>query len=281
MATIKNTATKSIPASYINNPFYIASEGLGVWFAKARNVALFLLIVSGLLMVHGGLSGNPSMPLPSEQVSAPAVTPGVVVPFEPALNVVFIILPLLILLAATLIFTAISGISAYAAAEASHGRSVGLKQAWRATRERFGNFFWLQVLTVVKVLLWSLLLIVPGIIMAVRYSLANIAFFDKKLSPRDALRESVMLTDRSWTTTFAAQVFFNLITLGIIEPLVTMSAKTVLYRQLTAYRGTDKPAPDTLSKVTLAISIVLFIGIGVVTALLFTAGFNYLLNTTV
>jgi len=280
MVTTKNTAAKSTPASYINNPFYIASEGLGIWFAKARNVALFLLIISGLIATPSAINSHPSTPMQSGPPPTAIYGPATTSPFDPVLNVAFVVLPLLLLLAVVLLATAVNGIASYAAAEASHERSVSLKQAWRATRERFGNFFWLQVLTVTKVLLWSLLLIVPGVIMAVRYSLANIAFFDKKLSPGDALRESVALTDHSWITTFSAQIFFNLITLGIIEPLVTISAKTVLYRQLTTHREADKPAPDKLSKITLAISIVLFIGIGVVTISLLTAGFNYL-NTTV
>lgn len=270
------SVTKATPSSYINNPFHIASDGLGVWFTKARNVAIFLLVVSGLLSIHSTTSGKPTPP-ESLSVHGPTVS----VPFEPALNAVFIIIPFLIIIITLFVFVVISGISAYAAAEASHGRTVTLRQAWRATLERFGEFFWLQVLTGLKVLLWSLLFIVPGIIMLVRYSLANIAFFDKKLNANAALRESVALTYHSWTTTFAAQMFLNLITLGIIEPLVTIGAKTTLYRQLTTYRKEDKPAPHVLSKVTLAISIVFAIILSTLLFFLSHALFNYALNTTV
>jgi hypothetical protein len=248
---------------------------LGVWFAKARNVAIFLLVLSGLLTIHGTTATN----TPPESLSVHGTPTSV--SFEPAINAAIIILPLLILIVVLFVFTIINGISAYAAAEASHGRMVGLKMAWRATLDRFGAFFWLQVLTGLKILLWSLLFIVPGIIMAVRYSLANIAFFDKKLSANAALRESVALTHRSWITTFAAQMFLNVITLGVIEPLVTIGAKTTLYRQLMTYRKEDKPAPHVLSKVTLAVSIALAIILGTLLIFLSHSLFNYALNTTI
>lgn len=252
MAAAKSTstsATKTNGTSYINNPFLIAADGLSVWFAKARNVALGLLILSGLTAGIGFSVDKPAQP-PHQ-----GPYPVAIEPIDP-LIVLFIIVGVLACAGLVLvIITVINGVVSYTSAEASHGRTVTIKQAWQATRDRFGEFLWLQILTGIKVLLWLLLFIVPGIYMAFRYSLANIAFFDKKLKAGDAIRESLTLTYKGWVTTFGAQMFFNLVTFGIIEPLATASAKTTLYRQFNALGKTHKPAPHVLSKVALGVFI--------------------------
>ena len=79
----------------------------------------------------------------------------------------------------------------------SRGREAGFDELFAA----FGNFLrllLLQILVGLLVSLWSLLLIVPGIIAAYRYSLAvYIQLDDPDKSPIDCMRESRELT-KGW-----------------------------------------------------------------------------------
>lgn len=234
---------------YENNPFMVAVEGISLLFNKARAIAIILLIVSVLSAVTGGMrdtqenNSDKGMHLPNW-------------PLEQWLMVSAIVT--VILLAILFISCMISGISAYAAAQIAKGNEVSLKEAFSAVLESFFSYIWLQILTAVKILLWSLLLIVPGIIMSFRYSLANVAFFDKGLRGNAAIKESIRLTNGAWITTYASHTLFNLITLGVITEALTAGTRAVLYRQFSALKeGEPKPDAHVLSKITLFLPLIL------------------------
>lgn len=244
---------KEIP--YINNPLKIGVDGSKLLFQKAPMAALILAILSAL-----GASNSfegPGTPPPAE---------GTVVPMSPTVEVAAaVIIAFLILVLAfglLLLGSLIAGIFAYTSVEIANGREVTFRQAAKATFERFWSFVWLQVLTTLKIIAWTLLFIVPGVIMAVRYSLANLSFFDdkKKLTGNAAIKDSLTLTKGAWVTTFAGQMFLNIITFGTISPIVDTGSKAVLYRQLSTIKpGTAKPKPHALSWVTLGLSILIVI----------------------
>ena len=60
----------------------------------------------------------------------------------------------------------------------------------------FGKAWWLSIITVVFVWLWTLLFIIPGIIKSLAYSLAPYVLSDNpKMTAREALRASIDLTN--------------------------------------------------------------------------------------
>lgn len=230
---------------YENNPFYVALNGLNLLFDKAKNVAIFLVVlsvVSLLLGVGPGPSEEKDMGMPNLSVEQ---------------WLVFGALFAVIIIAAIFIGSMLSGIGAYTAARLARGHEAGLKEAFHAVLNRLFSYIWLQIIVLVKVVLWSLLLFVPGFIMSYRYSLANVAFFDKDLKGDAAVKESLRLTKGAWFTTFASLSLFNMITLGVITELLTTGAKAILYRQYTALDDKKKPDAHMLSWLTLAIPIVL------------------------
>ena len=99
--------------------------------------------------------------------------------------------------------------------------------------------------------------------MSVRYSLAKVAFFDEKkpLRGNAAVKESLALTKGAWLTTFASQVLFSIITLGMLSRLVETAAQSVLYRQLSelTHNNEPKPAAHPLSWFTLFLPFLLFV----------------------
>lgn len=236
-------------SEYINNPFFIAAEGIKLFFTKAQSIAILLIILS-VLSVVSNFAGdtNPQEPAPSEFQAFPALS---------VETILFIIGFSVVAIAAILaIGTLINGVTAYGSARVSQSKEATLKQGLKATFDQFWSFLWLQVLTVLKVLAWSLLFIIPGIVMAIRYSLANIAFFDKGLKGNAAIKESLALTKGSWITTFSAQALFNLITFSTISGLVTAGSTAILYRQFNTTPLADRPKTHGLSIATFVVTIV-------------------------
>lgn len=149
----------------------------------------------------------------------------------------------------------------YTSARVAKGNDVSLSNALSGGFSRFGAYIWLQIIIATKVMLWSLLFIIPGIVMAVRYSLAGLSFYDKNISARAAVKDSLALTKGAWLTTFASSVLLDFISLGIASTLVKSGAQVRLYGQLDAVtqRGEAKPAPHLLSWLTLGGIIARFI----------------------
>lgn len=88
---------------------------------------------------------------------------------------------------------------------------------------KFSNFFVVYILITLFTFLWSLLLIIPGIIAAIRYILTPFIMFDNpEMSPSDAIKESCKLMDGFKLKYFGYSLlwsliigFFGTITLGI------------------------------------------------------------------
>lgn len=243
--------TEKDKTTYENNPFMVAVQGISLFFNKARAIAIVLLVVSVLSAVWDVMPDK-NENHPDKSMNLPNW------PLEQWLMVGAIVT--VILLAILFISCMISGIGAYAAAQLAKGNTVSLKEAFSAVLENFFSYIWLQILTTVKILLWSLLLIVPGIIMSFRYSLANVAFFDKGLRGNAAIKESLRLTNGAWITTFASQTLFNLITLGVLTEVITAGVRAVLYRQFSALKENEpKPSAHVLSQLTLFLPLILIV----------------------
>lgn len=250
---------------YTSNPLKLAVDGTKLLFQKAPMVAIVLAVFAALSARSGF----------NDPATAPAGDPPA--PGSPELDttmiIFFVIFGLVVLFGVLVLSAILTGISSYTAAEIAKGREVSFKQAARATFDRLWSFVGLQLLIIAKVILWSLLFIVPGIVMAFRYSLANLSFFDdtKKLKGNAAIKDSIALTKNAWVTTFGTQAFFNIITLGLITPIVDTGSKAALYQQFTALEkaGAEKPKPHTLSYVAIAISVVIaIIALGLLVALI-------------
>ena len=258
--------TKDTP--YENNPFMVALQGINQLFDKARGIAILLLILSVVSVIlngfdESGKDGNKDMQLPNW-------------PLEQWLLAAAIVA--IVFLAALFIGSMVSGISAYTSLQIANGKKATLKEAFNAVLERFFSYIWLQILTTVKILLWTLLLVIPGIIMAYRYSLANIAFFDKGLRGNAAIKDSIKLTKGAWLTTFASQTLFDLITLGVISEVVNAGSRAILYRQFTAVKDGAKPDAHILSWLTvllpLGVIVLALIVLGTFAAIFSSGGFG-------
>ena len=73
----------------------------------------------------------------------------------------------------------------------------------------FGKALWLNIITAFFVVLWTLLLYIPGIIKMLAYSMAPYVLADNPhMTAREALRESIRLTDGAKMDLFVLQLSF-------------------------------------------------------------------------
>lgn len=84
------------------------------------------------------------------------------------------------------------------------------KESFVASRKYFWGYVWVSIITTVIVGLWSLLLIIPGVIFAVYYMLANYTFFMEDKKGMMALRRSKELVKGYWGEVLGRSAFIGL-----------------------------------------------------------------------
>lgn len=243
-----------LPKNYENNPFFVAVNGIVLLFSQALGVAILFVILSVISAFPGG--GSPGDSESDKQVAEQLGA--TIAAWTPAEWLVAAGAVSIITLALLLVASLFGGVSSYTSAQLARGRKAAFGEAFRVAFEHLWSFLWLQIIIIVKVFLWSLLLIVPGIIMAVRYSLASVAFYDDKKNLRGnaAIQESLRLTKGAWLTTFASNLLFNILTLGFISMVISTGVNAVLYGQYDKL-GDKKPQAHWLSWFTLVLPFIL------------------------
>ena len=255
---------------YQNNPFFVATDGLTLLFNKALSVAILAIVLASLGLVGSAVKNTSNIAMRDESFTQRVQAPDKAA--EQTFNNFFvsltaseitIIVTVMVIVVLTAIFvsTLIAGVFDYTAAQLAKGKTATLQEALQAVLHRFFSYLWLTILVGLKVFLWSLLLIVPGIIMAVRYSLSGVAFFEKDLGANAATKESSRLVKGAWITTFGSFGLFNIITFGMIQTILQPGTNAVLYRQFKAFETAKmkKPAAHALSWLTLLLPLGLFI----------------------
>lgn len=245
---------KTSSEPFDNNPFTLAVNGLTTLFNTAREI-FFLFLVLSVAQFYS--SPNTSEKELKEQVDSvgQVITGWSATEWTLAAGTAIIIA-----LAVAMITALFGGVSSYTSAQLAKGKQVSISEAFRVAFENLWSYLWLQILITIKLFLWTLLFIIPGIIMSVRYSLAGVAFFDddKHLRGNAAIKESIKLTKNAWMTTFGSFALFNLITLGIIGRVINIGVAATLYRQYQAV-GDKKPKTHPLSWITLALPFIMAI----------------------
>lgn len=257
-------------AEYENNPILIGINGLKLFFGSSRSIAIYSLVITFLMVVSvfivfvgsiiNGLSMSEAELRAMERSDAqswerflnPATPMAVIGPVarEVAIN-------LLILVVSLLLF----GVLEYAAARNAMGQKAELKEGFRTVLSEFPAYLWLYVLMSVKLLLWTLLFIIPGFIMFYRYILSGTVFFAEGKRGNAAIKRSAELTKGAWLTTFAGTSIWLMISQGLGSYVFAPGSLAVLYAQLKAPTdtGVAKPKAHILSWLTLLIPIALII----------------------
>lgn len=106
-------------------------------------------------------------------------------------------------------------------------------EIFQETKKYFWSYLWLSILTTVLILLWTLLLIIPGIIFSVFYSFTVYVYFFEDLHGKAAIKRSVSLAKGYWWPVFGRFVVMALalyIFITIISiPLFLSDEKSIFY----------------------------------------------------
>lgn len=95
---------------------------------------------------------------------------------------------------------------------------------FKETKKYFWSYIWISILTTIFVLLWALLLIIPGIIFSVFYSFAVYAFFFEGLKGIAAIKRSIALVKNYWWA-----VFGRFVVIAIVLYVVIMFVSIPMY----------------------------------------------------
>lgn len=253
------------------NPLSVTIEGLTLLFQKAQPVALFFVALAVGGIVFGMVNPSPEFTKdPSGRATEEFVRSALQAPA--AVQLTWIGMGLVVALFVLVVTTMLHGIASYTALQLSKGYEAKLGEAFNAVLENFGRYFLLVFWMNIKIFLWTMLFIVPGIIAYYRYSFAGLLFFDdKKLRGDAALQESSRLAKKGLLTLFASQFLFNLITFFYADRLITLSSQAVLYREYTALETSNvrKPGAHILSKLAVLLPFLLIIGFVFMSVLFF------------
>lgn len=263
----KKTSKKESTVKYENNPFFIAANGITRLFDLARGVAILLLSLSILSLLFNRMpsDSNTAEPKSWGEFTAPVASWTANEWILAGGSVVIIGMALL------MISSLFSAVSSYSAWKLSKGDTVNVGEAFHVAFDNIWEFIWLQIIIFIKIVLWSLLFVIPGIYFAFRYTLAGVAFFDEKKNLRGnaAIKESLRLTKGAWLTTFSSNVLFNILTFGILSPVIATGVNTTLYAQFNALGNKPKPTAHWLTWATFILPIILlFFALSIVLAII-------------
>lgn len=259
-------STKSTPKTkYENNPFFVAGNGITLLYTLASGVFFVLLAVSLASVLGRGGPNDEEGIKKSWNETMHMFSTWTVDQWIMAIGAAIIIGLAVIMISALL-----DGVSSYTSLKISQGKRVKLGEAFREAFDKLWSYLWLQIIIFAKVLLWSLLFIIPGIVMAIRYSLAGVAFFDerKNLRGNAAVKESLRLTKGGWITTFASNTLFTVLTFGYLSSLVSTGVNSVLYRQFDELGNKKKPDAHWLSWLLFFV-VLIFAILGIVGLIVF------------
>lgn len=120
----------------------------------------------------------------------------------------------------------------------------------------FLNAFVAYLLMTIFILLWALLLIIPGIMKAYSYSMTFFIMAETpNISGQDAITKSKILMQGNRWKLFCMDLRFLgwwilcILTLGVLSLWITpyyMTARALFYRDLLAHKGPEPTIPDTV-----------------------------------
>ncbi len=270
---------------YQNNPFFVAVDGLRLLFNLATGVAILFTVLSLLSMYSGS---NQQLQTVEQQYQNSSYSPNTSVQkqyidnlrshyyfirnfvhnLDGTMLALLIGAGVLFLAVAIFIGVMLRGISDYTASELAKGKPVAINDAILVVLRNFWGYLWLQIVIGVKIFLWSLLFIIPGIIMAVRYTLSGVSYFSNDMGANAATKKSAELTKGAWLTTYASHFLFNLVTFGLITSVLTPGTNAVLYSQYSTAK--KKPKAHMLSWLSLLVPIGIIV-LTIITALMIMA----------
>lgn len=161
-----------------------------------------------------------------------------------AFFVFVLVITLVAVVAGTAIGAFIQGMFSYVALKSIEGHKVSFNEAVDAVSKRFMRLFLSNLLATLKIIGWTILFIIPGIIAGLRYALLSFVIMDEPIENKGikTSHERVKLLTRG-----RLMEVFGVNTVGSLIPIVggviTLAGGGSLYRQLQVYGDNNIEKP--------------------------------------
>ena len=248
MSAAKSQSKNNKTNVYLTNPFTLGIEGVKLLYNKGRGV-FWLALAAGIL----GLITN-SVPAPSEESDTQSLSG------QEAVGVLILIF--FVLAALLALFVIVWGMFGYTSSELTKNKHVKFSDAFKVSYKNFWRIALVIVIMSLRIIGWTLLLIIPGIIMSVRYTLSAVVIFaEPGLSAGQVVTRSAELTKKAWFDTFASQTLLSVLSFGILSSNIQTGVQAILYKQLSELKksGSEKPPTHWLSYLCFGILLLIFL----------------------
>jgi hypothetical protein len=253
---------------YNSNPFTLAFEALGKFFENnlAWAAVLIGLVLFGFFMQFLGNIIPLIIGAETSSQTTAATSSG-----SNDISVVAVVAISLIVLAFGSIFAMlaiavsafIAGLYSYIALESLKGNTVSASEGFSRTAKRLWPLFGAQLLAIVKIIGWTFLFIIPGIVAAYRFKLIPYVVMNEEEKKIRKIhdRTKILVKKRLWEV-FGIDFVASIV--PFIGNLVGYSGKAALYNQMQIATDTktEKPKIHWLNYLGLIIfgSVALIIG---------------------
>jgi hypothetical protein len=276
--------TKDVPPnakSYQSNPFFLCFDDFSVFFERNMWWAIAIIIGAFIGAILSSLSDafRIMYEASSGKVNATAmsqVTPEQIGIFFGIGGIILFFVVILVLIS-MIIDVFIRGMFNYVALQNHASRSVSFNESFNAVLERFPRLFLAQLLAGLKIIAWTFLLIIPGIIAAFRYALLPYVILDESSEKKGIVdshnRIKVLVAGRK-REVFGISTVANLI--PIVGPLLQLTGNAKLYRQLQVTHDNNVSRPKVhwlnyLGFILIGLFILFITGIIAIIALIIAA----------
>jgi len=169
--------------AYNSNPFTLAFGAMTRIF-DTNAVWAIVFVVVGIFGAIWQIVGNLASLVPSSSTdtatstSSAPLTSGESTALV-AIIIVVAVIALVFFVIGIVVQVYLEGMFAYVALQSEKGKPVGFGEAFRAVTKRFWRLLGAKLLAGLKIFLWTLLFIIPGIIAAFRYALLSYVIMDE------------------------------------------------------------------------------------------------------
>lgn len=261
---------------YNSNPFTLSFESLSRFFNSNMPWAIVLIVlgvVNFLFQTGSNLASLTSSESSSSTAAGTAIEPAVIA----AIVIFVLVLVLIAIIVGSVVKVYFNGMFSHVALQSESEKTVSFGEAFQAVSQRFWRLLGAQLLADIKIIGWTLLFIIPGIVAALRYSMLPYVIMSEPENEKgigDSHAKTKALSKGRLIEIFGISTVATII--PVIGSIIGLSGKAALYNQLSYYNqhNLEKPKVHWLNYLGLILlaGLLLFMGFIVMIILLIALG---------
>lgn len=277
----KTKEASPITNPYQSNPFFLCFDDFSVFFDRNMWWAIIIIVGAFIGAVLSAFSNALSTMYDATTDKTNALSMSSSTPEQMGIffgiGGIIVLIVVIFVLIGMVIDVFIRGMFSYVALQNHAGYSVGFNEAFNAVVKRFPRLFLAQLLATFKIIAWTFLFIIPGIIATFRYALLPYVILDEPAEKKGVIdshnRIKALVAGRK-REVFGVSTVANLI--PIVGPLLQLTGDAKLYRQLQLTHDTHTARPKVhwlnyLGFVLIGLFVLFITGVFAIIALIFAS----------